>query len=51
MSFKQVKRKLKEYGRKSKKDTGLEFLEYSGSDSDSEKEDELLPELQITEEY
>lgn len=32
-----MKKKLKEYGKKKKKDTGLEFLEY-GSESDSEDE-------------
>jgi hypothetical protein len=40
LSFKQVKRKLKEYSKKQKKDTGLEFLEYSGSKSDSDSEND-----------
>jgi hypothetical protein len=31
VSFKAVKKKLKEYGKKKKKDTGLEFLEYGSS--------------------
>jgi len=45
VSFKAVKRKLKEYGKKKRRDTGLNFLEYgseslSGSvDSDNEKRD------------
>jgi hypothetical protein len=37
VSFKAVKKKLKEYGKKKKKDTGLEHLEF-GSESDSESE-------------
>jgi hypothetical protein len=41
VSFKAVKKKLKEYGKKSKKDTGLAFLEYkSKSESESEAEAE-----------
>ena len=44
MSFKVVQRKLKEYGKKQRKDTGLEFLEFgSGSDSDTEPNTELPP--------
>jgi hypothetical protein len=39
VSFKAVKKKLKEYGRKSKRDTGLEFLEMGSS---SESDNELL---------
>jgi hypothetical protein len=39
ISFKAVKKKLKKYGKKSKKDTGLAFLEY-GSESESESEAE-----------
>ena len=39
LSFKAVKKKLKEYGKKRKRDTGLEFLEY-GSESESEPEQE-----------
>jgi hypothetical protein len=35
VSFKAVKKKLNEYGKKSKKDTGLAFLEYR-SESESE---------------
>jgi hypothetical protein len=37
VSFKAVKKKLKEYGKKSKKDTGLAFLKYR-SESESESE-------------
>src|ERR1700735_3746321 len=37
VSFSAVKKKLAEYGKKKKKDTGLEFLEY-GSESESEPE-------------
>jgi hypothetical protein len=54
VSFKAVKRKLKEYGKKSKKDTGLHLLEF-GSESESEAEDEAMiksvPDLMLTEEY
>ena len=39
VSFKAVKKKLKKHGKSSKKDTGLEFLEY-GSESKSELESE-----------
>ena len=46
VSFKAVQKKLKEYGKKKKKDTGLEFLEY-GSETESETKDNL----QLTEEY
>ena len=38
VSFKAVKKKLKEYGKKKKRDTGLDFLEYE-SESDLEDED------------
>jgi hypothetical protein len=39
VSFKQVKRKLKEYGKKGRRDTGLHMLEMGSS---SESEEELL---------
>ena len=39
LSFTQVKRKIKEYGKKNKKDLGLEFLEFAG-DPDSEDSDD-----------
>ena len=39
LSFTQVKRKIKEYGKKNKKDLGLEFLEFTG-DPDSEDSDD-----------
>ena len=42
VSFKAVQRKLKEYGKKQRKDTGLEFLEF-GSESDTEPDTELPP--------
>jgi len=44
MSFKVVQRKLKEYGKKQRKDTSLEFLEFSSSsntDSDTKLDIEL----------
>jgi hypothetical protein len=42
VSFKAVKKKLKEYGKKSKRDTSLEFLEYRlALDSELEAEQEL----------
>jgi len=40
LSFKAIKKKLKEYGKKRKRDTGLEFLEYR---LESELEPELEP--------
>jgi hypothetical protein len=39
-----VRRKLKEYSKKQRKDTGLEFLEF-GSESDTEPDIELPPPL------
>jgi hypothetical protein len=52
VSFRAVKKKLKEYGKKRKRDTGLEFLEYgSASDSDSETEPAPVPDPQLQEEY
>jgi hypothetical protein len=57
VSFKAVKRKLKEYGKKTKKDTGLHLLEYgseSESESDSEAADKVaepVPDPTLTEEY
>ena len=57
ISFKAVKKKLKEYGKKQKKDIGLDFLEY-GSESESESESEInsqelipVPDPQLMEEY
>jgi hypothetical protein len=41
VSFKAVKRKLKEYGKKTKKDTGLHLLEFR-SESESEAEDKAV---------
>jgi hypothetical protein len=52
MSFKAVQKKLKEYGKKSKKDTGLDFLEYRLElESESERERSLTPDSQLEEEY
>ena len=53
ISFKQVKRKIKEYRKKSKKDTSLDFLEFS-SDPDSsntevERVDVLILDPQLEE--
>jgi hypothetical protein len=39
VSFKVVKKKLKEYGKKRKKDTGLEMLKYGSDDGSSSDED------------
>jgi hypothetical protein len=39
VSFKAVRRKLKEYGKKRRKDTGLQFLEF-GSESETESDTE-----------
>jgi hypothetical protein len=55
VSFKAVKRKLKEYGKKSRKDTGLDLLEF-GSESESDSgntrpERALIPEPVLIEEY
>ncbi|KAN0074998.1 hypothetical protein V8E54_007609 [Elaphomyces granulatus] len=54
VSFSAVKKKLKEYGKKKKKDTGLDFLEY-GSESEPAGEFESEPEPdndpQLMEEY
>jgi len=44
VSFKVVQRKLKEYGKKQRKDTSLEFLEF-GSELDTEPDTELPPPL------
>jgi hypothetical protein len=44
VSFKAVKKKLKEYGKKSKRDTGIDFLEMGSS---SESDDELLVAQQL----
>jgi len=44
VSFKAVKKKLKEYGKKSKRDTGIDFLEMGSS---SESDDELLVTQQL----
>jgi len=44
VSFKAVQKKLKEYGKKRKKDTGLEYLEF-GSESEAEEDARPEPEL------
>jgi len=54
LSFQAVKKKLKEYGKKRKRDTGLEFLEYgseSGSESETGRELDPVPDPQLQEEY
>lgn len=54
MSFKAVKKKLKEYGKKKKRDTGLAFLEYRSkleSESETERELDPVPDPQLEEEY
>jgi hypothetical protein len=52
VSFRAIKKKLKEYGKKRKRDTSLEFLEYgSVSNSDLETELALVPDPQLQEEY
>jgi hypothetical protein len=55
VSFKAVKKKLKKYGKKKKRDTGLQCLEYSfdlSSESDlKQKHQKLLSFLQIIEEF
>ena len=56
MSFEAIKRKLKKYRKKNKKDTSLEFLEYSLElESDEENKGErgplLVPNSQLNEEY
>ena len=44
MSFKIVKRKLKEYSKKTKGDIGLEFLEFTGDpDSDNNEQEASIP--------
>lgn len=53
VSFKAIKKKLKEYGKKSKKDTRLDVLEF-GSESEEEDqglERDLIPNLILIEEY
>jgi hypothetical protein len=53
VSFKTVKKKLKEYKKKSKKDTGLDVLKF-GSESEEEGqglERDLIPNLTLIEEY
>jgi hypothetical protein len=52
VSFKAVKKKLKEYGKKTKKDTGLNLLEF-GSESESKAEGEAVakPMPMLIEEY
>jgi hypothetical protein len=45
MSFKVVQRKLKEYSKKQRKDTSLEFLEFSSSSNSDTKPNIELPPL------
>jgi hypothetical protein len=56
VSFKAVKRKLKEYGKKTRKDTGLHLLEYGleSESNDSEAVDKVakpVPDLTLIKEY
>jgi hypothetical protein len=55
MSFKAVQKKLKEYGKKSKKDTGLDFIEYRLElelESELDERERLpTPNPQLEEEY
>jgi hypothetical protein len=54
VSFKAVKKKLKEYGKKSRKDTRLKILEYkseSGSEEDKEKKEVPTPDPQLSTKY
>jgi hypothetical protein len=54
MSFKAVKKKLKEYKKKKKRDTRLAFLEYrseSESELETKQELDLVPDPQLKEEY
>ena len=44
MSFKVVKKKLKEYSKKRKKDTGLKMLKY-GFDNGSSSDEDIQPRL------
>lgn len=52
-----VKKKIKEYGKKNEKDTGLEFLEYSSESSSSDEENKgarepsRVPDPQLNTEY
>jgi hypothetical protein len=47
VSFKAVRRKLKEYGKKGRKDTGLQFLEF-GSESETESDAENAENIRFT---
>jgi hypothetical protein len=57
VSFKAVKKKLKEYGKKKRKNTGLEFLEYGSSlDLDDEtllgdRQPNPIPDPRLEDEY
>lgn len=56
VSFKAVKKKLKEYGKKKKRDTGLDYLEFgseseSGSETEKPDEREPKPMPELEEEY
>jgi hypothetical protein len=53
MSFKAVKKKLKEYRKKKKRDTGLDFLEYRLElelELETKRELDLVPNPQLEEE-
>jgi hypothetical protein len=59
VSFKAVKKKLKEYGKKGKKDTSLHMLEFGSNNSSTSKEElesrpretSPIPDPQLKEEY
>ena len=48
MSFKAIQKKLREYRKKKKKDTGLEYLEYR---LESEAKEEAESRLELIKEY
>jgi hypothetical protein len=56
LSFTQIKRKIKEYGKKNKKDLGLEFLEFAGEpdsedSNDQDNQSEPIPDPALKVEY
>jgi hypothetical protein len=57
LSFTQVKCKIKEYGKKNKKDLGLDFLEFIGepdsedSDDQEDNQPDPIPDPALEEEY
>jgi hypothetical protein len=54
MNFKAIKKKLKEYRKKKKRDIGLDFLEYGSElelELETKRELDLVPDPQLEEEY